>query len=105
MDAPTFRLRLTNRQRRIVRAQLEAVLYFEGSSSYLLPDLGLDRLSRLADKLDQHRDAYDGAEVWWLDDLAHALLDARDGCGAHQWDRHDLNAMEELRREIERLTT
>ena len=105
MEAPTFRLKLSNRQRRIVRAQLEAVLYFEGSSSYLLPDLGLDRLSRLADKLNSHLDAYDGAELWWMDDLAAALLDGRDGGGEDSWDRHDLDAIEDLRHKITRLIT
>ena len=96
--APTFTLKLTNRQRRIVRVLLEAVLFFDGCASYPLPDLGMDRLSILATKLDLHRDSFDPAELFWLHSLATGLH------GRNEHSRADLDAVADMLEAINRLT-
>lgn len=103
-DAPTFTLKITPRQRRIIRVQLEAVLYFEGSTGFHLPSLGLDRLSVLSDKLGKGSNEFDACEVWWMDDLVAQLITSREAFGASEWDRHDVDALKDLRDRLERLT-
>jgi hypothetical protein len=97
--APAFTLKLTNRQRRIIRVQLEAVLFFEGSTGYDLPELGLDRLAILATKLDMRRDSFDAAELFWLHSLATGLTSRK------EHSRHDVEALADMLHDIERLTT
>lgn len=101
---PTFTLKLTTRQRRLVRVQLEAILYFEGSTGFMLPSLGLERMSELNELLAQGSTQFDAASIHWMDELATQLITSRQAFGANEWDRHDIEALHDLRERIEQLT-
>lgn len=104
MGSVTFRLRISKTGRQLLANQAEAVLYFEGSTGYTLPDLGFDKLSILNHKLRSDARDFTAAELTWVHQAARQMAAQLDAAQAlASWERKELDALDKVVHDIERM--